>query len=279
MHISMTFLNKNDKVLIPNPGYMTYTSATLLAGGKPVYYDLFEKNNWLPDLKKLSKLNLKKVKIMWINYPHMPTGAVANKIFLKKIISFGKQYNILIVNDNPYSFILNNERQSLLKYDMDFENILELNSLSKSHNMAGWRIGMLLGNKEHINSVLKFKSNMDSGMFLATQLAAVEALKLSDKWFENINKIYRKRKKIGYKIFDNLKIKASKNQAGLFLWGKIPKGKDSKKFTDELLKNTGIFLAPGFIFGSNGKQFVRLSLTNNIKILNEALLRIKKIMV
>ena len=276
MHISMAFLNTNDKVLIPNPGYMTYQSATLLAGGKPIYYNLKEENNWLPDLKRLSKLNLDNVKLMWINYPHMPTGAKANDDFFKEIIAFAKTHNILVINDNPYSFILNDEPLSLLKYDQSFNNILELNSLSKSHNMAGWRIGMLLGKKEHIDNVMKFKSNMDSGMFLGTQLAAIEALNQPKEWFRKINETYKKRKIIAEKIFDSLDISYQKNQVGLFLWGKLPNHQKSKEFSDWLLYKKHIFMAPGFIFGSNGDNYIRLSLTNDEKTLEQVLKRLEK---
>ena len=276
MHISMAFLNTNDKVLIPNPGYMTYQSATLLAGGKPIYYNLKEENNWLPDLKRLSKLNLDNVKLMWINYPHMPTGAKANDDFFKEIIAFAKTHNILVINDNPYSFILNDEPLSLLKYDQSFNNILELNSLSKSHNMAGWRVGMLLGKKDHIDNVMKFKSNMDSGMFLGTQLAAIEALNQPKEWFRKINETYKKRKIIAEKIFDSLDISYQKNQVGLFLWGKLPNHQKSKEFSDWLLYKKHIFMAPGFIFGSNGDNYIRLSLTNDEKTLEQVLKRLEK---
>ncbi len=276
MHISMAFLNTNDKVLIPNPGYMTYQSATLLAGGKPIYYNLKEENNWLPDLKRLSKLNLDNVKLMWINYPHMPTGAKANDDFFKEIIAFAKTHNILVINDNPYSFILNDEPLSLLKYDQSFNNILELNSLSKSHNMAGWRVGMLLGKKEHIDNVMKFKSNMDSGMFLGTQLAAIEALNQPKEWFRKINETYKTRKIIAEKIFDSLDISYQKNQVGLFLWGKLPNHQKSKEFSDWLLYKKHIFMAPGFIFGSNGDNYIRLSLTNDEKTLEQVLKRLEK---
>lgn len=276
MHISMAFLNKGDHVLIPNPGYLTYRSATLLAGGIPIEYQLKSKNNWFPNLKELEKRDLTKVKIMWINYPHMPTGAIAGAKEFKKIIQFAKKHKILVINDNPYSFIRNHERISILKFDDTFEYVMELNSLSKSHNMAGWRVGMLLGKKQYIDTVLKFKSNMDSGMYLATQLAASKALNLPDKWYQELNKTYRNREKIAEKIFEILNISFKKNQAGLFLWGKLPKGFHSKQFTDNLLDKTGIFLAPGFIFGSQGKRYVRLSLTNSIQELKEALKRIEK---
>ncbi len=276
MHISMAFINPGDKVLIPDPGYLTYRSATLLAGGIPVGYDLFPENNYLPDLKALEKTNLEEVKIMWINYPHMPSGSLAPASFYKKIIEFGKKHQILIVNDNPYSFILNNEPRSLLHYDPGMETSMELNSLSKSHNMAGWRIGMLAGKKEHIDAVMKFKSNMDSGMFLALQKAAIKALNLNEEWFENMNRIYRKRKIIAEKIFEKLHIHHGKDQAGLFLWGKIPGETDSKTFTDKLLYEKEIFLTPGFIFGNNSKNYVRLSLTNSTGLLEKALKKLEK---
>ncbi len=274
MHISMTFINPGDQVLIPDPGYITYKSATLLAGGEPLFYDLLPGNHYFPDLSQLEKRDLSRVKIMWINYPHMPMGTRAKRDFYKQIAAFGKKHKILIVNDNPYSFILNDTPLSLLEADKNREYIMELNSLSKSHNMAGWRIGMLAGKKEYIDAVMKFKSNMDSGMFLGIQKAAIEALGLDSDWFKKQNAIYKQRKEIACKIFDKLNIDYNKEQTGLFLWGKLPDGKDSLSFTDELLKEKEIFLTPGFIFGKNGQNYVRLSLTNNKETLEKAYKRI-----
>lgn len=274
MHISMTFLNKGDKVLLPDPGYMTYAAASLLAGGKPIYYALNEKNNWLPDLEQLEKQDLSKVKLMWINYPHMPTGATASKMHFQAIIDFAKQHDILIINDNPYSFILNKNYLSILKVSGARNHALELNSLSKSHNMAGWRVGMLVGSKKHIDSVMKFKSNMDSGMFYGTQQAAIAALNMPDKWYQKINKIYSRRKKIALKILDRINAGTQADTAGMFVWAKLPKGVSSKEMSDKLLYEKNIFVAPGFIFGKNSDNYIRISLSVNEKLLTKALERL-----
>lgn len=274
MHISMAFLNQGDEVLLPDPGYMTYRSATLLAGGKPVYYTLNEANDYLPDLKALAQTDLKKVKLMWLNYPHMPTGAVANKDFYRQLIDFAHKHQILLVNDNPYSMILNSQPLSLLSISGAKAVALELNSLSKSHNMAGWRIGMLLGKKDYIDTVMKFKSQMDSGMFLGLQKAAVTALNTSPEWFEKLNEIYSRRKEMVLNICKALRLKARPNQSGLFVWAKLPDGQNSRDFTDRLLKEKDIFLAPGFIFGQHSDDYVRISLTNSGAILTETLIRI-----
>ena len=275
MHISMTFLNPGDEVLLPDPGYMTYRAATLLAGGKPVFYNLDEEHNYLPDLKALAQTDLSKVKLMWLNYPHMPTGAVANKDFYRQLIAFAREHQILLVNDNPYSIILNPQPMSILSIPGAKEIALELNSLSKSHNMAGWRIGMLLGKQPYIDSVMKFKSQMDSGMFLGLQKAAVTALNTSPEWFDKLNEIYSSRKKLVLKICEALNLQARPNQSGLFVWSKLPKGQNSRDFTDRLLKDQSIFITPGFIFGQDSDNYVRISLTNNETILTETLNRIR----
>ena len=275
MHISMAFINEGDQVLVPNPGYMTYVSASKLAGGTPLFYDLTPENNWLPNLDALAKQDLSKVKLMWLNYPNMPTGASISKEEFAKIITFAKTHNILIVNDNPYSFILNNKPLSILEIAGSKEVAMELNSLSKSHNMAGWRVGMLLANKEHIDQVMKFKSNMDSGMFYGIQKAAIKALQIDDNWYDELNKIYRKRKEIVLAIAKALKIEVSDNQQGMFIWCKLPEGQKSEKFVEKLLNEKQIFITPGFIFGSNGDNYVRISLTQPEEILKEALNRIK----
>jgi aspartate/methionine/tyrosine aminotransferase len=274
MHISMAFINPGEHVLIPNPGYMTYTSVTHLAGGIPVYYDLKEENKFLPDFNQLQQQDLSKVKLMWINYPHMPTGAEANNNFFKSLIAFGKKHKILIINDNPYSFILTDKPQSLLQISGASDTAMELNSLSKSHNMAGWRIGMLAGKKSYIDTVMKFKSQMDSGMFYGTQAAAVAALNSDENWYKNLNKIYSRRKKIVLEICQQLNLRVSSGQAGMFVWAKLPGNISSKDFTDKLLYEKNIFIAPGFIFGSNGEGFVRISLTNNEAILKKVLHRL-----
>ncbi len=275
MHISMTFLNPGDEVLLPDPGYMTYRAATLLAGGKPVFYNLDEEHNYLPDLKALAQTDLSKVKLMWLNYPHMPTGAVANKDFYRQLIAFAREHQILLVNDNPYSIILNPQPMSILSIPGAKEIALELNSLSKSHNMAGWRIGMLLGKQPYIDSVMKFKSQMDSGMFLGLQKAAVTALNTSPEWFDKLNEIYSSRKKLVLKICEALNLQARPNQSGLFVWAKLPEGQNSRDFTDRLLKDQSVFITPGFIFGQDSDNYVRISLTNNETILTETLNRIR----
>ena len=274
MHISLAFLDLGDEVLIPNPGYPTYSSVTKILGANPIYYDLKEENSWLPDIEKLNQLDLSKVKIMWVNYPNMPTGANCDDSFFRELISFSKEKDILIVNDNPYSFILNDKPLSILKGDKKFENCLELNSLSKSHNMAGWRLGMVIGSKKNIDSILKVKSNMDSGMFYPVQKGAIEALSLEKKWYNDLNLIYSKRKKIVIEICRKLKLNFNENNSGMFIWGKLNDSlKSSEKFVDELLYDKNIFITPGSIFGSNGEGYVRLSLCVDEKKLNEALKR------
>lgn len=268
MHISMAFLNPGDKVLIPNPGYPTYAAVSKLVGAEVVYYDLLESNNWYPDFDSLEKIDLSDVKIMWVNYPNMPTGANANRDLFKKIIYFGLKNNILIVNDNPYSFILNDKQLSILETDSAKEIALELNSLSKSHNMAGWRVGMLAGNADYIKTILQVKSNMDSGMFKPIQLAASEALKNGSEWYNEINKIYAERRDIVFKILDILKFKYHKDQVGMFVWAKICRNFElSEHFSDMFLSKEGVFITPGSIFGSNGKPYVRISLCNDTKTL------------
>ncbi len=275
MHISMAFLNHGDKVLIPNPGYPTYTSVTKLVGAEPVFYNLKEETNWLPDFEELEKLDLEEVKIMWVNYPNMPTGTRASKDLFQKLVNFGIKHKILIVNDNPYSFVMNDEQLSILEAENAKDVALELNSLSKSHNMAGWRIGMVAGDEEYISAILQVKSNMDSGMFKALQLAAVEALALNKEWYKSLNKIYGKRRGIVFDIFDKLGFEYDKNQVGMFVWAKITDNyKDAETFSDELLKNAAVFITPGSIFGSNGKKYVRISLCSDLETLEKSRQRI-----
>ena len=274
MHISMAFLNEGDKVLIPNPGYPTYSSVTKLVGAEPVFYNLDEKHDWQPNFDELEQQDLSKVKIMWINYPHMPTGTNALKETFEKLIAFGKKHQILIVNDNPYSFILNDNPISILQVDGAKEIALELNSLSKTFNMAGWRVGMLLGNATYIDEVLKVKSNMDSGMFYGIQKGAIEALHLSDDWFKNQNKEYKERRDLIWKLADKLQCTYDKNSTGLFVWAKIPEGKTSEEITDNILYNKNIFIAPGTVFGSNGEGYIRFSLCVSKEIIKEAINRI-----
>jgi len=274
MHISMAFLNEGDKVLIPNPGYPTYTSVTKLVGATPVLYNLDEQHHWQPNFDELKKLDLSKVKIMWVNYPHMPTGSNALKETFEKLVAFGKKHQILIVNDNPYSFILNDNPLSILQVDGAKDIALELNSLSKTFNMAGWRVGMVLGKSNFLNLILKVKSNMDSGMFYGIQKGAIEALHLSDDWFKNQNKEYEERRGLIFKIADKLGCTYNKNSSGLFVWAKIPEGKKSEELTDEILYIKNIFIAPGTVFGSKGEGYIRFSLCVSKEVIKEAVNRI-----
>ena len=277
MHICMTYLNEGDVVLVPDPGYPTYSAAAKIAGGKIINYQLEEKNNWQPDFDFLEKqLDEQKAKLMFVNYPHMPTGQLPTTELFKKIIAFAKKNNVLIVHDNPYSFILNDHPQSLLAIDGAKEVVLELNSLSKSQNMAGWRVGMLCGAKEHIDNVLKFKSNMDSGMFLPVQLAAAKALSLGKDWYDSLNEIYKIRRTKVFELLDLLKCVYSNSQAGMFVWAKIPKEyKDGYALSDEVLYKKNVFITPGGIFGQAGNNYVRISLCAPIERFEAAILRIR----
>ncbi len=268
MHIAMTYLNAGDKVLVPNPGYPTYTSAVTLAGGVPTPYNLTAKSGWLPDFENIDTQG---VKLMIVNYPHMPTGAVATLTDLKKIVDFCRENSILLLNDNPYGFIRNNRPISLLQIEGAKEIAMELNSLSKSHNMAGWRIGMLAASEQRITEILRFKSNMDSGMFLPLQLAAATALSLGDEWYSSQNEEYYRRESIGKAIFDLLGLEYAENQAGLFLWGRLPEGENCYDFCDRLLYDKGVFLTPGGIFGSEGNRYMRLSLCAPQSVLENVL--------
>ena len=274
MHISMAFLNEGDKVLIPNPGYPTYTSVTKLVGAEPLFYNLSDETNWQPNFEELEKLDLSNVKIMWVNYPHMPTGTNATIETFEKLVAFGKKHNILIINDNPYSFILNDNPISILQVEGAKGVALELNSLSKTFNMAGWRVGMLLGNSTYINEVLKVKSNMDSGMFYGIQKGAIEALHLSDSWFLEQNKIYEERRNLIWELADKLNATYNKNSTGLFVWAKIPEGKKSEEVTDSVLYDKNIFITPGTIFGSQGEGYIRFSLCVTSEIIKEAINRL-----
>jgi len=277
MHICMTYLQEGDEALVPNPGYPTYRSAVQLSGATVVDYDLEEKNSWLPDLDALSKKDLSKVKLMWVNYPHMPTGAVTNTNFAKALIAFAKKHNILICHDNPYSFILNDKPESLLQVEGARDVVLELNSLSKSSNMAGWRVGMLVGKAAWINEVLRFKSNMDSGMFQPVQMAAVKALELGQDWYDELNTIYRGRRKKVFELLELLGCTFDTKQVGLFVWAKIPAGaKDGYTITDEILQKAHVFITPGGIFGSNGNGYIRVSLCKDEAVFQEAIDRIKE---
>ena len=260
MHISLAFLNEGDEVLIPNPGYPTYASVTELVQAKAVYYDLTAATNWQPDFEELEKQDLSKVKLMWVSYPHMPTGANGTLELFEKLIAFGKKHNILIVNDNPYSFVLNGNPLSILQVEGSSAIALELNSLSKTYNMAGWRVGMVMGNPILIDAILKVKSNMDSGMFYGIQKGAIEALKLGNDWFEKQNEIYTKRRNLIFKLAEKLNCVFDKNSVGLFVWAKLPAGILSEEFIDKVLIEKHIFITPGTIFGSNGEGYIRFSL-------------------
>lgn len=277
MHICMTYLDEGDEALIPDPGYPTYGSAVKLAGGKPVNYILQEAQNWYPDLEALAATDLSRVKLMFVNYPNMPTGQPVGQELFEGLVRFAKEHQILLVHDNPYSFILNDEPLSLLAVPGAKEVVLELNSLSKSHNMAGWRIGVLCGAKERIEEVLRFKSNMDSGMFMPLQLAAAKALSLGSDWYSHINGIYAERRAKVYRILDILGCSYSLKQVGLFVWAKIPDHyEDAYALSDEVLYGSGVFLTPGGIFGSQGIRYIRISLCGDLSRFEQAINRINK---
>ena len=273
MHISLAFLNEGDEVLIPNLGYPTYASVTELVQAKAVYYDLTATTNWQPNFDALEKLDLSKVKLMWVSYPHMPTGANGTLELFQKLIAFGKKHNILIVNDNPYSFVLNEKPLSILQIDGAKDIAIELNSLSKTYNMAGWRVGMVLGNPTLIDAVLKVKSNMDSGMFYGIQKGAIEALKLGTDWFEKQNEIYTKRRNLIFKLAEKLNCVFDRNSVGLFVWAKLPAGIMAEEFIDKVLIEKHIFITPGTIFGSNGEGYIRFSLCVNEEKIQDAINR------
>ena len=276
MHISLAFLNVGDSVLIPNPGYPTYAAATNLVQAKPIYYDLKSENNWLPNLKELEKINLKKVKLMWINYPHMPTGANCDINFLEELISFAKKHQILLVNDNPYSFILNRKPISIFNVKGSKDYCLELNSLSKTFNMSGWRVGMVCGNKANITNILTVKSNMDSGMYYPIQKAAIAVLNSPNSWFDKMNDIYEERRVLVKKLADSLNCEYDNKSSGMFIWAKINNDTKSKEFINELLDKYNIFIAPGDIFGSNGEGYVRFSLCATKELITKAIKRINE---
>ena len=274
--ISLAFLDKGDKVLVPDPGYPTYSSASRLAEAEILTYDLKEENGWYPDFEELEKMDLSGVKIMWTNYPHMPTGAPASETLYARLVEFGRQHNILICNDNPYSFILNDRPLSILAQPGAKECCLELNSLSKAHNMAGWRIGMVAGNSEIISQILKVKSQMDSGMFKPLQMAAVEALRQGPEWFAELNAEYARRRVLAGNIFDQLGVEYDRTSTGMFLWGKVGTS-SGEALSDRILYDAGVFITPGFIFGKNGEDYVRISLCATPETLKNAAERISKI--
>lgn len=276
MHICMTYLDKGDEALIPDPCYPTYSSAVKLSGGTPVTYTLSEEHQWQPDLEALSKTDLSKVKLMWVNYPHMPTGQLPAAGFYASLIAFAKKHTILICHDNPYSFILNDHPSSLLSVPGAKEVVLELNSLSKSSNMAGWRVGMVCGAKERLDDILRFKSNMDSGMFLPVQLAAAKALSLDKDWYDGINTIYAQRREKVFDLLTLLNCRFSKDQVGMFVWAAVPDSfTDGYELSDRVLYGASVFITPGGIFGEAGKKYVRVSLCSSIEKFQEAINRIQ----
>ena len=277
MHISMAFLNPGDKVLIPNPGYPTYQSVTRLVEAEPIFYDLKADHQWQPDLEALDQMDLTAVKLMWVNYPHMPTGANHQRDTYEKLIPWAKAKGILLVNDNPYSFVLTDQPQSMMSVPGANEIGMELNSLSKSFNMAGWRVGMVLGNQENINAILKVKSNMDSGMFFGIQKGAIAALQAEGSWFKKLNEVYTQRRKLIFKLATLLKTDFDMNTSGLFVWAKYrDTSKSSVQFIEEILNKHHIFITPGSIFGSQGEGYIRFSLCVEVEQIIEAIKRISK---
>ena len=274
LHISMAFLNKGDQVLIPNPGYPTYASVTKLVEAEAVFYNLNLDNNWFPDLEALEQQDLSKVKLMWINYPNMPTGANATKNQLKQLVQFALKHDILLVNDNPYSFILNENKISLLSIEGSKDCCLELNSLSKTFNLSGWRVGFVLGKASFVNAILRVKSNMDSGMFYGIQKGAIAALSAPTDWLDVLNEIYKKRRELVWQIANKINCTYAKESSGLFVWAKLPEGKTSEAFTDVLLYEKSVFITPGTVFGSQGEGYVRFSLCANETDLKETLNRL-----
>jgi aspartate/methionine/tyrosine aminotransferase len=276
MHICMTYLQKGDEVLIPDPGYPTYRSAVQLAGGTVREYMLLEENQWFPDLQALEEQGLDGVKMMWVNYPHMPSGSLPTRDFFERLVAFGKRNNILICHDNPYSFILNDEPMSLLSVPGAKDVVIELNSLSKAQNMAGWRVGMIAGAAARIQEILTFKSNMDSGMFLPVQLAAVKALELGREWYDDLNRTYRERREEVFRIMDLLGARCDRNQCGLFVWAHMPSGHGNcYEWCDELLHQAGVFITPGAIFGQAGKRYIRISLCSTKERIMESFNRLQ----
>ena len=278
LHVTLAFVNPDDQVLVPNPGYPTYTSLSRLLGAEVVHYDLKEENGWMPDFEALERMDLSRVKLMWTNYPNMPTGANATMELYERLVDFARRKGIVIVNDNPYSFILNDHPLSILSVEGAKECCIEFNSMSKSHNMPGWRIGMIAANPTFISWILKVKSNIDSGMYRAMQLAAVKALDAEADWYEDNNANYASRRKTAGEIMDALGCTYDENQVGMFLWGRIPDHyADVEELTERVLHEARVFIVPGFIFGSNGSRYIRISLCAKNEQLAEALKRIKEI--
>ena len=276
MHACMAYLQAGDVALVPNPGYPTYRAAVLLSGAQVLDYELDASNNWLIDFDELERTDLSKVKVMFVNYPHMPTGAKANRAFFERLVAFAKKHNILIINDNPYNFVLNKNYISLLSVEGASGYVLELNTLSKSHNMAGWRVGMICGHKDLVSNVLKFKSNMDSGMFLPVQHAAIEALRLGEDWYDSVNVKYKARQQKAFELLQLLDCAYDTNQTGMFVWAKIPDYyNDCYELSDKILYGTNVFITPGGIFGSKGNRYVRVSLCADVAVFEQAIKQIE----
>ncbi|MFZ9719330.1 MAG: aminotransferase class I/II-fold pyridoxal phosphate-dependent enzyme, partial [Chitinophagaceae bacterium] len=276
MHICMTYLDAGDQALVPNPGYPTYAAAVNLAGAQAIPYILSETNAWLPDLAALEKNDLRKVKLMFVNFPHMPTGTMPDDAFFNALISFAQKHDILLVHDNPYGFILNEHPISMLSFEGARSCVIELNSLSKSHNMAGWRVGMLCGAATAIDEVLRFKSNMDSGMFLPVQMAAIKALQLERDWYDSINAVYAERKLAAASLLTLLQCSFSKEQKGMFLWAKVPaQYAHAEILSDLLLQKNAVFITPGSVFGDGGTHYLRISLCSPTSVFEEASQRIQ----
>ena len=280
MHACMAYLQAGDVALVPNPGYPTYRAAVLLSGAQVLDYELDASNGWLIDFEDLEQKDLSKVKVMFVNYPNMPTGAKANRAFFTDLVAFAKKHNILIINDNPYDFILNESYMSLLSIDGAEGHVLELNSLSKSHNMAGWRVGMMCGHKDLISNVLKFKSNMDSGMFLPVQHAAIAALNLDESWSKSLNVIYKERQQKVFELLELLDCQYDTHQTGMFVWAKIPDYyKDGYELSDKILYGANVFITPGGIFGSKGNGYVRVSLCADVVVFENAIIAVSRLLV
>lgn len=278
LHISLAFLNPGDGVLVPNPGYPTYSSVSRLAEAEIFTYDLDEANGWQPDFDQLESMPLDRIKLMWVNYPNMPTGANASTELFTRLVEFGRRHGIVIVNDNPYSFILNDRPLSLLSVPGARECCIEMNSLSKSHNMAGWRIGMLASNPRFVEWILRVKSNIDSGMFRPLQSAAIKALSCGPEWYDEVNRVYRTRRQIAEQIMQALDCRYDPSQVGLFVWGRIPDtAPDAESLADRILHEARVFVTPGFIFGSRGNHYLRISLCATEERMNEALQRIQSV--
>ncbi|KAA6341806.1 LL-diaminopimelate aminotransferase [termite gut metagenome] len=278
LHVTLAFVNPGEQVLVPNPGYPTYTSLSKLLGAEVLPYNLKEEHGWMPDWEELEQMDVSRVKLMWVNYPNMPTGTPATPELYNRLVDFALRKNMIVVNDNPYSFILNDRPLSILSVPCAKECCIELNSMSKSHNMPGWRIGMLASNGEFIRYILKVKSNIDSGMFRAVQLAAVTALQAGDDWYAGNNRNYRNRRRPAEAIMQALGCTFDKNQTGMFLWGRIPdRYSNVEELTEKVLHEARVFIVPGFIFGSNGARYIRISLCCKEEKLEEALGRIKEL--